>query len=124
MEAQYIKKKENGTYYYSDESMTTIHREDGPAIEYVDGSTYWYKDGLRHREDGPAGEYKDGTKLWYQNGKRHREDGPAAEYSDGFTFWFLDDVQYSETEYNSKMNGHDGTVVVVDGIKYELKLKS
>lgn len=28
----------------------------------------WYRDGERHREDGPAIEYPDGTKFWYRNG--------------------------------------------------------
>ena len=37
----------------------------------------------RHREDGPAVEYADGSKEWYLNGKLHREDGPACEYADG-----------------------------------------
>lgn len=35
--------------------------------------------GERHREDGPAVEYADGSKYWYQNGELHREDGPAIE---------------------------------------------
>ena len=30
---------------------------------------YWYNDeGQLHRLDGPAMEYADGTKYWYQNG--------------------------------------------------------
>lgn len=31
-----------------------LHREDGPAIEYVNGDLRWYLNGNRHREDGPA----------------------------------------------------------------------
>jgi hypothetical protein len=39
-------------------------------IEYTvkvnnDGDKYWYLAGKRHREDGPAIEYADGTKGWY-----------------------------------------------------------
>ena len=46
------------------------------------GSTerIWYINGKRHREDGPAIEYADGTKKWYLNDQRHREDGPACEW--------------------------------------------
>jgi len=40
--------------YYSDREMTTLHREDGPAIEHSDGCKWWYLNGKRHREDGPA----------------------------------------------------------------------
>ena len=46
-----------------------LHREDGPAIEHLNGSKEWYKDGKLHREDGPAVEYRDGSKGWYLNGK-------------------------------------------------------
>ena len=46
-----------------------LHREDGPAIEYADGTKYWYLNDKLHREDGPAMEYADGTKSWYLNGK-------------------------------------------------------
>ena len=41
------------------------------------------ENGLFHREDGPAIEYTDGTKKWLINGMYHREDGPAIEWSDG-----------------------------------------
>jgi len=37
----------------------------------------WFANGVLHREDGPAVEYADGTKFWYRDGKYHREDGPA-----------------------------------------------
>tara|TARA_R110000772_G_scaffold13058_1_gene39041 strand:- start:545 stop:736 length:192 start_codon:yes stop_codon:yes gene_type:complete len=56
-EKQYIETDEYGTYYYSDEAMTTRHREDGPAIEYANGSNYagrkyWYLNDMRVNEDG------------------------------------------------------------------------
>ena len=124
MKTQYIKKIKTVTYYYSDDVMTVLHREDGPTYEAVGGSKLWYKDGLLHREDGPAYEAADGSKYWYLNGLLHREDGPAYEAVDGSKLWYVNDVQYSETEYNVKLNSHDGKVVVVDGVEYELKLKS
>ena len=36
----------------------SLHRDDGPAVEYIDGDKYWYCDGKLHRDDGPAVEYK------------------------------------------------------------------
>ena len=112
--------------YYFDRKMTIRHREDGPAIEWHDGSKMWYLNGKRHREDGPAVEYADGTKVWYLNnkrhredgpaaeyasskewfinGKRHREDGPAVEYADGYKEWYINGEQLTEEEFNTRMN--------------------
>jgi hypothetical protein len=58
--------------------------------------------GKRHREDGPAIEFTNGTRCWYLNGKRHREDGPAIEYSDGTPEWWLNGEEYTEEEFNKK----------------------
>jgi len=77
-----------------------IHREDGPAIEYANGDKDWCIDGYIHREDGPARECVNGYKEWRITGKRHREDGPAREYSDGRKEWYLDDIKYSEQEFD------------------------
>ncbi len=70
----------SGTKYYLDD-QNQRHREDGPAVEWPDGSKYWYIHGKEHREDGPAIEYYDGAKEWYINGERHRLDGPAIIWS-------------------------------------------
>ena len=43
----------------------------------------WKKDGKLHREDGPAVIYADGSKDWCQDDVLHREDGPAVIYSNG-----------------------------------------
>ena len=69
MKAQYIEINHFGTkYYYSDRNMTIRHREDGPAVEWADGDTCWYRDGKLHREDGPAVEYVDGSEEWWIDG--------------------------------------------------------
>ena len=78
MKAQYIKIDEDGhKFYYSDHEMRIRHREDGPAIEWADGSKSWYLNGKRHHEDGPAIEWVDGSKWWYLNGQYFTE----AEYA-------------------------------------------
>jgi len=46
-------------------SKGSLHRLNGPAIEYSDGDKYWFKEGSCHRTDGPAREYSDGDKEWY-----------------------------------------------------------
>ncbi len=99
-----------------------LHREDGPAIEYSNGGKEWYLNGKRHREDGPAIEWANGYKCWYLNGKRHREGGPAVELAGGIKVWFIHGVQYTEEEFNKKMNKNtcSGKIVVIDGVKYKL----
>ena len=62
------------TYY-----REVIHRLDGPAMEYADGSKSWYVNGQLHRLYGPPVEYADGTKRWFVSGQLHRFDGPASE---------------------------------------------
>ena len=55
------------------------------VIDYKNNKRY-YVDHSLHREDGPAVEYKNGNKYWYINGVFYREDGPALEYIDGDNF--------------------------------------
>jgi hypothetical protein len=76
-----------------------LHREDGPAVEYPNGTTIWHYNGRRHRDDGPAVEYSYGTSIWYNHGSRHRIGGPAVELFDGTVEWWLDDKIYTEEEY-------------------------
>jgi len=45
------------------------HREDGPAVEDVNGHKEWRRDDRCHRVDGPAVEYSNGSKYWYLNGE-------------------------------------------------------
>ena len=79
-----------------------LHREDGLAIIWKDGTQYWYKNDNRHREDGPAIIYPDGDKRWYIHGKRHREDGPAVIFPDGSQQWFI----------NGNLHRGDGPAVI------------
>jgi hypothetical protein len=74
MTPQYIEINSYGSkFYYNDKAMTILHREDGPAIEWVDGYKEWRINGKRHREDGPAYEGADGTKFWYLNDEKLTE---------------------------------------------------
>jgi hypothetical protein len=75
--------------FYEDIDLTI--RCDGVYKEY--DTTYFIKNGNRHRLDGPAIEWKDGSKFWYKDGKEHREDGPAIEYSNSVKEWWLSGQQ-------------------------------
>jgi hypothetical protein len=78
------------TYRTWRNSQNQLHRTDGPAVEYIDGSREWWVNGNRHREDGPAAEWFTGDREWWVHGQRHRVDGPAIEWRDGSVYWYLD----------------------------------
>lgn len=61
-------------------------------------SPYFDSEGLLHRQDGPAVEWLGGTKEWYIHGKLHRDDGPAIIKKDKEEYWFYN-VQYSFEEW-------------------------
>lgn len=75
-----------------------LHRQDGPAIEWEDGSFQWYKNGFLHRENGPA-VTSGKNQYWYFNGKRHRLDGPAVIFENGLVEYWVDGCQISESEF-------------------------
>lgn len=102
-----------------------LHRKDGPAIEWKDGSIAWYQNDKLHRLDGPAIECKNGDKYWYQNNKFHRLDGPAIEYSDGRKGWWIEGIEYMDYQFNDYIKNLNrpcvGKKVIVDRVEYELK---
>ena len=87
-----------GTSWYR-EGAPILHRLDGPAVENLDGTRYWCKEGQLHREDGAAIEWRDGRKEWYLNGKLHRVDGAAIEWSNGTKEWWLNGILMPQAEH-------------------------
>jgi hypothetical protein len=114
----------DGSTFWYKHGTTIVHREGGPAIEYANGDKEWWYNGHLHREDGPAIEQSNGTSYWFVHGKRHRDDGPAVERCDGIHYWYLNNEQYSEEEFNKKIEAMkkdcSGKVVNIDGKKYKL----
>jgi len=96
------------------------HREDGPAIEYVNGTKFWYVNGKLHRKDGPAIEYADGDKVWYLKDKLHREDGPAIEYADGDKSWWVNGKKLTEEEFNNRSKH----TLILDGKEVQISNES
>ena len=60
---------EHATRWYKDVKCKVLHREVGPAVEYITGNKFWHQNGLLHRIDGPAIEQSNGIKEWWINGK-------------------------------------------------------
>ena len=104
-----------------------LHREDGPAAIFTDGSKAYYlkgkpiqenefykipridedgnkrwfnKDGKLHRDnDLPAVKMTNKYKAWYINGERHRRNGPAIIYPNGTYKWYVNGKEYGEREF-------------------------
>ena len=91
-----IKKHGSATIYYKEGK---VHREDGPAIIYENGTKKWYVNDLRHREGSPAIEWADGDRMWFDHDKLHRVNGPAIERKDGNHSWYLNGVEYSYEDF-------------------------
>lgn len=95
----------------------------------IKGTNYtaWYIKGtndksLFHREDGPAIEWNNGSKEWWINGKRHREDGPAVEWSNGAKHWYLNGQYLTKSQWEQKMSKKNISTTHGDlNIKYSLK---
>lgn len=80
-----------------------LHNENGPAVIHRDYKQWWVN-GFHHRDNGPAIEYTDGSYEWFVEGKRHRLDGPALaniRYSlgaDNYYEYWIDGKFYSSKE--------------------------
>ena len=83
-----------------------LHRENGPAIEYVDGAQSWLIEGKLHRSDGPAFISAAGHKVWYNMGRMVK-----IQYPDGIWVHFTEPVkEYSIEELEEKL-GHKIKIV-------------
>ena len=71
-------------------------------VDLVGTVRYRNSDDQLHREDGPAVEWEDGTSEWWIDGYPHREDDPAIEWADGYREWYLDGKQLSEDEFEAR----------------------
>lgn len=64
-----MKRHKDYVSYSNDDGY--LHRLDGPAMLYNDGSYEWYKNGIFHRIDGPAVYYINGPVIdWWINGNK------------------------------------------------------
>ena len=91
------------------------------------GNKHWRSDGKLHRDDGPAVEFHDGTLAWFQHDKLHRDGLPAVEWTDGIKEWWIDGIkQHDQMKYfNSHMdiNPHIGIKSYIEKIAKALKIE-
>ena len=71
--------------------MSNKNIEEKPMLfETPAGDKFWKnRAGNWHRTDGPAIEYANGTKYWFNNGKYHRIGGPAIVYNTGLSVYYI-----------------------------------
>lgn len=83
--------------------MKDGHHKDGGGYEC------WLSDGRLHREDGPASIFPDGTKSWYNEGILSRFCGPAIEWPNGKTYWIIQGKEIDSEIYKNFLldNGID-----------------
>jgi hypothetical protein len=85
-------KTDDIVYFRNDSGQ--IHRVDGPAVIFEDGTYYWFINGVQHREGGPAVCYPEGFSMWYKYGVLHNRNGPAVITNSGEEQWWLDGREY------------------------------
>ena len=64
---------------------------------------YFNANGQLHRENGPAIEYADGSKSWYKNDQYHRTDGPAIDWTRGRKAWCINGEELTKAEFNQRV---------------------
>ena len=129
MKTQYIEINPFGTYYWRDKAMTKLHREDGPAKQLTDGTTFWYFNNKLHRTNGPAVEYPNeypdyyphGYRAWYLNGKCHREDGPAMICNNGKCYWYINGTEVTEQEHRDFYTPPTPKTININGKEFTLE---
>ena len=72
------------------------------------GNRFYYNSaGKWHRENGPAVDYANGSKRWYYKGRLHRTNGPAVLWADGTKFWWLNGQPVTEAQFNQEVKHYE-----------------
>ena len=88
----------DGEAVYYNNILGHLHRTDGPAAIYPDGTIeYWYR-GQLHNPHGPAITTPHNGKIWFQNDRKHRLDGPAVIWPDGTEEYWLNGTQVTKAD--------------------------
>jgi hypothetical protein len=69
------------------------------TVEYDNGDTLHYVNGLLHSRSQPAVKTSEGYEIWFCNGRLHRSDGPAYIGPGGIKEYWLGGERISESAY-------------------------
>ena len=91
-----------------------------------DTARFWYLPSkgreYLHRLDGPAAVYIDGTKYWYIENELHRLDGPAVEFGNGAKHWVIEGNQLPEKEVENWLEENNVDLTTPEGqMAYKLR---
>jgi hypothetical protein len=71
------------------------------CVTSAQGTKWWLNDEDRlHRLDGPALEWVDGSKAWYINNGLHRLDGPAIEDCSGAQELWVNNKKLTKKQFD------------------------
>lgn len=65
---------------------------------------------------------EDGNKFYLSDKEMtilHRENGPAIEWDDGDKEWYLNDIKYSEEDFNEKIK--NSKKIVINGSEFTIE---
>ena len=95
-------------YKVDNDGTETYKTKDGYRVESAVGNIFWFNNnGERHRVDGPAVEFVDGSKYWYVNNKQHRIDGPAYIGANGTKIWYVNGKEMRENTFDKWRAKHN-----------------
>jgi hypothetical protein len=94
-----------------------LHREDGPAQVWSNGTESWWLDGKRHRPDGPARVFADGYLVWRPEYQRPLG-GPVRVWPDGIEEWLLNDQIHCENWPPARIGADSHEEWWLNGIQY------
>lgn len=85
-------------YLISGEAEIVDAEEDCVCFKARVGNIRWYKNGIIHRNNGPALQWTEGTDCYYKDGFLHRENGPAID-GRAISVWYINGIkQYSRNK--------------------------
>jgi hypothetical protein len=95
------------------------HRDDLPG-RFDSNGQYWYKEGKVHRDgDLPAIIFSNGSQAWYKEGKRHRDGNlPAVIYSCGDQYWYKEGKRHRDDDLPAVIYSNGNQYWYMEGKKH------
>lgn len=88
------------------------------TVREDENKSEWYLGDKLHKENGPAVVFADGTQEWWIDGKRHREDDAAIIFADGQKKYFIEGKNISEEDFNALIEARNAPPEPVKEIRF------
>lgn len=73
MNKYYVRINRWGEFWGKDSQLQVSHRVFGPAATWKNGNTFWHQENKLHRENGPAIIFSDGSGTYWIRGTQIRQ---------------------------------------------------